>query len=91
MIDMTTTIEENASLIEHKKQKIDQIYWVKMSSTTVQDGNTIRQERGIAATYTRPMVVDLCLYSYVTERCGGQVLPFGVRQMIKDYAWASFL
>eukprot|EP01039_Chlorochromonas_danica_P013981 gene13981-16258_t len=36
------------------------------------------------------MVVDLCLYRVVAERCGGQVLPFGVRQMIKDFAWMSF-
>jgi hypothetical protein len=37
-----------------------------------------------------PVVVDLCLFRRVTDRCRGQVLPFGVRQMIKDYAWVSF-
>jgi hypothetical protein len=31
-------------------------------------------------------VVELCLYRVVSERCGGCILPFGVRQMIKDYA-----
>jgi surface protein len=36
------------------------------------------------------VVLDLCLYRVVTDRCRGQVLPFGVRQMIKDYAWVSF-
>jgi surface protein len=36
------------------------------------------------------VVVDLCLYRVVTDRCSGQVLPFGVRQTIKDYAWVSF-
>jgi hypothetical protein len=34
--------------------------------------------------------VDLSLCRVVTDRCRGQVLPFGVRQMIKDYAWVSF-
>jgi surface protein len=37
-----------------------------------------------------PVVVDLCLYCVVTDRCRGQELPFGVRQIIKDYAWVSF-
>eukprot|EP01042_Synura_sphagnicola_P036884 gene36884-biopygen33075 len=36
-----------------------------------------------------PMLVDLCLYRAVTECCEGRVLPFGVRQMIKAYAWVS--
>jgi hypothetical protein len=36
------------------------------------------------------VVVDLCLYRVVTDRCRGRVLPFGVRQVIKDYAWVSF-
>jgi hypothetical protein len=36
------------------------------------------------------VLVDLCLYGVVTDRCRGQVLPFGLRQMIKDYAWVSF-
>jgi surface protein len=31
--------------------------------------------------------LDLCLYRAVTEGCGGRILPFGVRQLIKDYAW----
>eukprot|EP01042_Synura_sphagnicola_P030459 gene30459-biopygen29152 len=35
-------------------------------------------------------VLDLCLYRVVSERCRGRILPFGVRQMIKDYAWVSF-
>lgn len=26
----------------------------------------------------------------VTEQCGGRILPFGVREMIKGYAWVSF-
>jgi surface protein len=34
--------------------------------------------------------LDLCLYRVVNERCAGRVLPFGVRQLIKDYAWVSF-
>ena len=40
----------------------------------------------------RPIAVmlDLCLYRVVTDRCRGRVLPFGVRQMIKDYAWVWF-
>lgn len=37
--------------------------------------------------YPVTMVLDLCLFRVVTERCGGRVLPFGVRQMIKDYAF----
>eukprot|EP01033_Poteriospumella_lacustris_P015811 gene15811-gene16649 len=36
------------------------------------------------------MVVDLCLYRVVTDRCEGCVLPYGVRRMIKEYAWVSF-
>jgi hypothetical protein len=36
------------------------------------------------------VVLDLCLYRVVSDRCRGQVLPYGVRQMIKDYAWVSF-
>ena len=46
-----------------------------------------------AAVYARhplPALLDLCLYRAVNEHCGGHVLPFGVRQKIKDYAWASF-
>eukprot|EP01040_Poterioochromonas_malhamensis_P022799 gene22799-biopygen8123 len=39
---------------------------------------------------TIPMVVDLCLFHVVAERCGGHILPYGVRQLIKDYAWISF-
>jgi hypothetical protein len=35
-------------------------------------------------------VVELCLYRVVTEGCGGRILPFGVRQMIKDYAFVTF-
>ncbi len=31
-------------------------------------------------------VVELCLYRAVTECCGGRILPFGVRQMIQEYA-----
>ena len=37
-----------------------------------------------------PVEVELCLYRAVSEQCGGRILPFGVRQMIKDYAWVSF-
>lgn len=37
-----------------------------------------------------PLLLDLCLYRVVNDRCGGQVLPFGVRQIIKEYAWVSF-
>jgi hypothetical protein len=47
-------------------------------------GHGRRTDRPIA------VVVDLCLYRVVTDRCRGHVLPFGVRQMIKDYAWVSF-
>ena len=36
------------------------------------------------------VVLDLCLYRVAINCCIGQVLPFGVRQMIKDYAWVSF-
>ena len=42
---------------------------------------------------TRPPItteLDLCLYRVVSELCRGRILPFGVRQLIKDYAWASF-
>lgn len=31
----------------------------------------------------------LCLYRVVTECCAGRVLPLGIRQMIKAYAWVS--
>ena len=36
------------------------------------------------------MVMDLCLFRVVNESCGGRVLPFGVRQLIKEYAFLSF-
>eukprot|EP01040_Poterioochromonas_malhamensis_P021989 gene21989-26649_t len=36
------------------------------------------------------VTLDLCLFRTVSERCGGRILPFGVRQMIKEYAWVSF-
>eukprot|EP01040_Poterioochromonas_malhamensis_P018387 gene18387-21462_t len=32
-------------------------------------------------------VLELCLYRAVTEGCGGRILPFGVRQLIKEYAF----
>jgi surface protein len=35
-------------------------------------------------------VLDLCLYRAVSDHCGGRILPYGIRQMIKDYAWAPF-
>lgn len=35
-------------------------------------------------------VLDLCLYRVTTERCEGRVLPYGIRQLIKEYARASF-
>jgi hypothetical protein len=35
-------------------------------------------------------VVELCLYRAVTEGCGGRILPFGVRQRIRDYAFVKF-
>jgi surface protein len=41
----------------------------------------------------RPIAIelDLCLYRAVSEGCGGRVvLPFGVRQLIKDFAFMSF-
>eukprot|EP01040_Poterioochromonas_malhamensis_P019561 gene19561-biopygen5845 len=38
----------------------------------------------------RAFLVELCLYRGVSESCGGRVLPFGVRQLIKDYAGVSF-
>jgi surface protein len=34
--------------------------------------------------------VELCLYRAVTEGCGGRILPFGVRQMIREYAFVTF-
>lgn len=37
-----------------------------------------------------PMVLDLCLYRVVNERSAGQVLPIGVLQLTKDYAWIEF-
>lgn len=36
------------------------------------------------------MLLDLCLYRVVSERCGGRVLPFGIRQLIKDYVGPVF-
>eukprot|EP01042_Synura_sphagnicola_P036623 gene36623-biopygen14088 len=36
------------------------------------------------------MVVDLCLFRVVSDLCGGRVLPFGVRQIIKDYTFEKF-
>jgi surface protein len=35
-------------------------------------------------------VVDMSLYRAVTERCRGRILPFGVRQLIKNYAFVTF-
>jgi hypothetical protein len=35
-------------------------------------------------------VLELCLYRAVTDRCGGRILSFGVRQMIKDYDFVKF-
>jgi hypothetical protein len=35
-------------------------------------------------------LLERCLYCAVTERCGGHILPFGVRQMIKEYAFVKF-
>jgi hypothetical protein len=36
------------------------------------------------------VVLDLCLYRAVADCCQGCVLPFGVRQMIKDFAFEQF-
>lgn len=36
------------------------------------------------------MTVDLCLYRTVSDRCGGRVLPFGIRRLIKGYAFVTF-
>jgi hypothetical protein len=35
-------------------------------------------------------LVGRCLYRAVTDRCRGRILPFGVRQMIKEYAFVIF-
>lgn len=35
------------------------------------------------------LVLDLCLYRVVKQLCDGRVLPFGVRQLIKDFAFVS--
>jgi hypothetical protein len=35
-------------------------------------------------------LLELCLYRVVTGRCGGRILPFDVRQMIKNYAFVKF-
>ena len=35
-------------------------------------------------------LVERCLYRAVTEGCGGRILPFGVRQMIQEYAFVKF-
>ncbi len=35
-------------------------------------------------------VLELCLYRAATESCGGRILPFDVRQLIKDYAFVRF-
>ena len=37
-----------------------------------------------------PVVLELCLYRVVSEQCGGRILPFGVRQLIQDYAFVQF-
>jgi hypothetical protein len=34
-------------------------------------------------------LLERCLYRVVTERCGGRILPFGVRQLIKDFAFVK--
>jgi hypothetical protein len=50
---------------------------------------TTHQARTDEASRTRrpiKMEVDLCLYRVVSEQCGGRILPFGVRQMIKGGA-----
>jgi hypothetical protein len=36
------------------------------------------------------MVLELCLCRAVSKCCGGRILPFGVRQLIHDFAWVSF-
>lgn len=44
----------------------------------------------VADDYAIPIMVDLCLYRVVSERCQGRVLPFGIRQLIKDFTFTSF-
>ncbi len=37
-----------------------------------------------------PVVLELCLYRATGEQCEGRILPFGVRQLIHDYAFVRF-
>jgi hypothetical protein len=59
-----------------------------MSTTMTTPGgradNAGRMHRPITA------VLELCLYRAVTEGCGGRILPFGVRQLIKDNVFVKF-
>jgi hypothetical protein len=54
------------------------------ASTTAAVAATSAPRRSIALT------VDLCLFRVVSELCGCRVLPYGIRQMIKEYAFMSF-
>lgn len=36
------------------------------------------------------LIIDLCLHRTVSELCGGRILPYPIRQMIKDYALVFF-
>lgn len=56
-----------------------------MSATIAQAGS----EDARRTRHPITMIVDLCLYRVVTECCAGRVLPLGIRQMIKAYAWVS--
>ena len=40
----------------------------------------------------RPLtvVLELCLYRVVSDQCEGRILPFGVRQLIHNYAFVQF-
>lgn len=35
-------------------------------------------------------IVDLCLFRLATDRLAGRILPYAIRQMIKDYAFIRF-
>jgi hypothetical protein len=55
-----------------------------LTTTEARANDTGRTHRPITT------LVELCLYRVVTEGCGGCILPFGVRQMIKEYAFVIF-
>lgn len=78
----------------HTEQKMD-VNGIELSDEVLSSREIMAEPNGLPKSGPphRPIAIelDLCLYRAVTEYCGGRVvLPFGVRRLIKDYAFVSF-